>query len=329
MKELSNLFKKHGFVHGKSKFSIDQINTFHKEFYPIFETKRKRFQSNFKKENSLAANHDINRWNMLLPSDSQMMKSAFYADDEIFTTLKSIFDGDFALVFFSSDIASPGSTFQTIHQDTNDFGVALNVPLVDSDEVNGATQIFTDTHIQSKNSTFSNESNTFSDDEIISRAKNQVPNYLNVKKGDYTLRDLRLIHRGTPNLTNKDRPYLSSIFLPTYSNEVPDFEAINYGWKTFNEFKKEAFSLGRIDLIDYANTFGRLIIIGSNSDRINRPIPKNISNKLDENALYCLRYALFEDKNLNNKIKRCPILSSDLLREIENAKNEFNDLKNK
>ena len=107
-----------------------------------------------------------------------------------------------------------------------------------------------------------------------------TPVSLNVEQGDYTFRDLRLIHRVTPNNTLEHRPYLSAIFLPTHSNQAPDFKTIKYGLDTFNEFKKVAFPSGRTDLIDYANTFGRLIILNSNSDRIQRPIPKHISDQL-------------------------------------------------
>lgn len=318
--------KENGYYHGIGKLSPILIDKFKSEFDLFFEDKRKRFLSRFESNTNYSANHDINRWNMLLPSDSEMLKSGFFVQDDLFKTLQSVFDDHFALVFFSSDISSPGSAFQTIHQDGNDFAVALNVPLVDSDEQNGATHIYPKTHRLSDDSPFTNESNAFSDEDIIKRSKLLDPVSLNVKVGDYTLRDLRLIHRGTPNNTTEHRPYLSSIFLPSSENVAPTFESINYGLSTFKHFKDIAFPSGKSNLIDYANTFGRLVLGFSNSDRVNRPIPKHISNQLSEDALYCLRFAFFEDEKLNKRIIRNDKSSEELLHEIELAKVEFEQL---
>ncbi|MFY7667940.1 MAG: phytanoyl-CoA dioxygenase family protein [Crocinitomicaceae bacterium] len=326
--QVSIQLKENGYYHGIEKLSPILINKFKTEFDLFFEDKRKRFFSRFESKSNYSANHDINRWNMLLPSDSEMMKSGFFAQDELFQTLQTVFDDHFALVYFSSDISSPGSAFQTIHQDGNDFAVALNVPLVDSDEQNGATHIYPKTHRISDNAPFTNESNLFSDEDIIHRAEQLNPVSLDVKIGDYTLRDLRLIHRGTPNKTTEQRPYLSSIFLPSSNNVAPTFESINYGLNTFKQFKDLAFPTGKTELIDYANTFGRLVLGFSNSDRVNRSIPKHISDQLNENALYCLRFAFFEDDKLNNRIIRNDKSSEELLHEIELAKVEFEQLAN-
>ena len=327
MNNIISFFKQHGYYHGKAALSLDLVETFKSEFDPIFAEKQKRFYARFTEPGMYGANHDINRWNMLLPSESSMLRSAFFAREELFNTLKSVFHGDFSLVFFSSDISSPGSTFQTIHQDGNDFAVALNVPLVDSNEVNGATQIYPDTHRISSDSEFTNESNEFTDEQIIARANALNPLTLDVKRGDYTLRDLRLIHRGTPNNTDNHRPYLSVIFLPSSQNEAPRFEVIQEGLDLFVQFKEEAFPTGNIRLIDYANTFGRLVMAYAQSDRVHRPISKDVSDQLDERALYCLRFAKFEDEALNDRIVRTDGTSQELLKEIQVAKDEFRKIK--
>jgi hypothetical protein len=327
MRDCVAFFKDQGYYHGKQKFSKDLIDSFKDEFDPIFEAKRKRFYARFKEQGNYGANHDINRWNMLLPSNSRMLQSAFFAEEELFEMLKSSFDEDFALVFFSSDISSPGSTFQTIHQDGNDFAVALNLPLVDSNERNSATHIYPKTHRLHDTAPFSNASNSFRDEEIFERASQLTPLSLDVLKGDYTLRDLRLIHRGTPNLTMDHRPYLSAIFLPSSHNEAPSFEVIYEGLELFSQFKAEAFPTGKVGLIDYANTFGRLVMAYAQSDRVNRPIAKEISALLDERALYCLRFAKFEDEKLNQRIVRNEATSQALREEIRIARTEFENLK--
>jgi ectoine hydroxylase-related dioxygenase (phytanoyl-CoA dioxygenase family) len=325
MSLINNEFKKQGYYHGKNKFAPDVIHQFKNEFDVFFKEKRDRFKNRFTNKSDYSANHDINRWNMLIPSNSFMLSSSFYATDEIFNTLKEIFDGDFSLVFFSSDISSPGSAFQTIHQDGNDFSIALNVPLIDSNEINGATHVFPYTHLEDGQK-FSCNSNNFSDTEIIERVKNLSPLSLNVNVGDYTLRDLRLIHRGTPNKTNEHRPYLSSIFMPSEKDSAPEFKVIEYGLSVFQDFKNRAFPKGRADLIDFANTFGRVVISLSFSDRIKYPVPISISNQLNQNALYCLRFSKFEDEKLNSRINRNKSSSEYLLSEIEKAKVDFEKL---
>jgi ectoine hydroxylase-related dioxygenase (phytanoyl-CoA dioxygenase family) len=323
MKEMITFFKENGYYCGRDKFDHQIIEAIKTEFDDIFAEKQRRFFDKLQGKDYYAANHDINRWNMLLPSDSEAIKSSFFARKEIFGLLKSLFQSPFALVFFSSDISSPGSEFQTIHQDGNDFAIALNVPLVNSDENNGATHIYPGTHKPSPNHAFSLDSNSFLDEEIIERAKQLKPLSLNVKIGDYTLRDLRLIHRGAPNKTKFHRPYLSSIYLPSTENTAPTFDAINYGLSTFKYFKDKAFPTGREELIDYANTFGRTVMLHSFSDRVARPIPKDISRLMSEEALYCMRFAKFEDDKLNNRITRTKFTSKELLEDVEIAKSEF------
>ena len=189
--------------------------------------------------------------------------------------------------------------------------------------MNSATQIYPDTHRISTDYEFTNDSNEFTDDEIIARANALNPLTLNVKRGDYTLRDLRLIHRGTPNNTDDHRPYLSVIFLPSSRNQAPSFEVIQEGLDLFVQFKDEAFPTGNIRLIDYANTFGRLVMAYAQSDRVHRTISKEVSDQLDERALYCLRFAKFEDDRLNQRVVRTEATSQELLKEIQAAKNEF------
>jgi ectoine hydroxylase-related dioxygenase (phytanoyl-CoA dioxygenase family) len=329
MNKAIDFFKKNGYYHAENHFEQSLINDLKNDFYPYFQEKKKRFENRFSNDQTnYGANHDINRWNMLLPSETSLITSCFYSDSTIFSILKGVFNSEFSLVFFSSDIAAPGSEFQTIHQDGNDFAVALNIPLVESNEFNGSTQIFPGTHSEKIHGDFTNESNTFTDEETLERSALVKPIHLNLKTGDATLRDLRLIHRGTPNHSNEIRPYLSAIFLPVEAENAPTFETIEKGLDVFEKFKKEAFEIGNIDLIDYANTFGRLVMGFSNSDRIKRPISKKISDQLDENALYCFRFAKFEDETLNTKIIRNENTSRPLEDEIQNALVEFEELKN-
>lgn len=326
MNDHLNQVKKDGFCLVESAISMDTIEEFKRDFYPLFEEKKAQFRSQFKDGSKYSANHDINRWNMLLPSNSVLLSSGFYASPEIMSVLRGVFDTPFALVFFSSDIASPGSTYQTIHQDGNDFAIALNVPLVDSTAENGSTQVFPGTHRVSDEAAFSTASNEFTDEQMEERAAKLTPLHLDVKCGDLTLRDLRLIHRGTPNHSDVDRPYLSAIYLPSPEDTAPTFETIEAGLAAFAEFKKRAFPTGRVELIDFADTFGRLVMGFSHSDRVQRPIPKHVSDELNEDARYVLRFAKFEDDELNARIRRDEQTSAALAEQIALARKEFDKL---
>lgn len=84
--------KKDGFCLVKSALSIDAIEQFKHDFYPLFEDKKARFRSQFKDRSKYSANHDISRWNMLLPSNSVLLSSGFYASPEIMSVLRGVFD---------------------------------------------------------------------------------------------------------------------------------------------------------------------------------------------------------------------------------------------
>ncbi len=314
-------FKKNGYYHAKNQISTLLIEKLKSEWDFLIQDKMKRF--------NYQANHDKNRWNMLLPSEFILHLNDFLMDNTLFELLASLFKEDFALVFFSSDIAAPGSEFQTSHQDTNDFGIALNIPLVQSDENNGSTQIFPSTHLDPENPIFTTKSNLFSDEEVMERVKNQQPIHLNMNLGDYSIRDLRLIHRGTPNYSSSLRPYLSLIFLKSSHNQAPHFETIQYGLKIFEKLRNEAITLQNLDLLNFANILGRSIMIYAQSDRIKRPIPKFVSDKMQEQTLYYFRFAYFEDIKLNQRVTRSDSMSDELLHEIETAQSEFQKLKRK
>jgi hypothetical protein len=284
------------------------------DFDRMFAAKRTRFAEALgdKKIHHYFANHDRNRWNMLLESDSAVLKSQFFADKSIFDLLQQIFNTDFVVVFLSSDIAGPGSSFQTIHQDGNDFAVALNVPLVDSSAKNGATEIWPGTHIFKPDGSFSRESNNLSDEEIIDIAEKKASRLLDLQIGDATLRDLRLIHRGTPNSGSEFRPYLSAIFFPSEDESVPELSAIRHAGALFAQMKRKALADGSQELQDHANAFGRIFMLLSKSDRGMRPIPKSTSDLFSPEALYLCRFACFEDENLN-KVVRSQEKSEELL----------------
>jgi hypothetical protein len=322
-------FKKQGYFHGKGFFSVELVDRLKAEFDHHFRLKQERFRARLgSPDNRYGANHDIQRWNMLLPSEGALLTSNFFADPAIFSVVSGIFEGPFSLVFLSSDISAPGSAFQTIHQDGNDFAVALNLPLVDADEVNGSTQIFPNTHRTSESSPFNTLSNSFSDQDILDRASTLMPMYMNVAKGDYTLRDLRLIHRGTPNNSDQLRPYLSAIFAPSESEEAPTFDCIHQALETFESFKTVAFKSGSIKLIDFANTFGRMVMLSAQSDRVKRPIPKHVSDRLSEESKYVLRFAKFEDEILQNRVVRTSKSSQELYATIEECRRDFDALVN-
>jgi len=317
-------FLKQGYLHLSQYFDKELILELKKDFDQQFAAKRARFAAalGLKKTHHYSANHDKNRWNMLLESDSELMKSQFFADKRIFEQLQVIFAGNFALIFISSDIAAPNSSFQSIHQDGNDFAVALNVPLVNATAENGATQIWPNTHIFMPDGRFSSASNEFSDEDIYEIAARTVPSYMELLIGDATLRDLRLIHRGTPNHSKEFRPYLSAVFFPVTEEYTPELDAIAHAGRLFKKMKQKALATVSQELQDHANAFGRIFMLLSKSDRVLRPIPKSISDNFSPEALYLCRFAHFEDKKLN-KMERSAEASAELLSICENYERIF------
>lgn len=106
-------------------------------------------------------------------------------------------------ISIGANINLPGSHFQHMHVDSNyyDEFFILNIPLVDTNELNGSISIIPDSHLRPY---------SFINYKIEGLYKKRVR--INQQVGSCLVRTSNLWHRGTPNKTKSIRPMINLVF---------------------------------------------------------------------------------------------------------------------
>lgn len=100
------------------------------------------------------------------------------------------------------NINLPGSKLQHIHID-GDFdeeSFILNIPLIDTNQLNGAIKIIPDSHLEKRSYL----------DYLLSGIS-KMTEQIESKKGEGLIRSSNLWHRGTPNKSDRIRPMLNIV----------------------------------------------------------------------------------------------------------------------
>lgn len=156
----------------------------------------------------------------------------------------------------ATDTPLKGSDYQDLHRDTPPlfpeaasetppFQLAVNFPLVDVTEENGPLETTRGTHLMTKEEGL----NKIEIGEIkIERVM--------MKAGDLMIRDVRAIHRGTPNNTDLPRPMCVIgysrrwLFRPEVSIRIP-----RRTWDGLSDFSKHMLRFNpRVESLDEVDT---------------------------------------------------------------------------
>ena len=118
--------------------------------------------------------------------------------------------------FYNGNTNTPGSTQQNLHMDTDHLwsnlnpshptaSVVVNIPMIDVTEERGAIELWPGTHLDGDVSRHL--------DEATEEAQRKVrpPVRGTTKKGDVLIRDMRLWHRGAPNLSDMHRHMIALV----------------------------------------------------------------------------------------------------------------------
>jgi ectoine hydroxylase-related dioxygenase (phytanoyl-CoA dioxygenase family) len=172
-------------------------------------------------------NRGAHRYYVTLPFAPPFADPAIYEDDAILAIVERLVGSDAVLCQLATDTPLKGSQYQDLHRDapplfpemvteTPPFQLAVNFPLVDVNAANGPTEIAKGTHMIPKQ-------------EALRRLEagevQLTPVYM--RAGDVMVRDVRGIHRGTPNTTDVPRPMVvlgynrKWLFRPEVSIRVP------------------------------------------------------------------------------------------------------------
>jgi ectoine hydroxylase-related dioxygenase (phytanoyl-CoA dioxygenase family) len=172
-------------------------------------------------------NRGPGRYYVTLPFAAPFAEPAFYEDEDILAIVALLVGEDPVMPQLATDTPVLGSDYQDIHRDapplfpetgqeTPPFQLAVNFPLVEVTEENGPFEVAPGTHLLSK-------------EEGLRRIQSGEIRLepVTMRLGDVMIRDVRGLHRGTPNRTSSPRPMVVIgysrrwLFRPEVSIRVP------------------------------------------------------------------------------------------------------------
>lgn len=273
-------------------------------------------------------NHDLNRWNMHLPSTPTFLREEIIAHPNVLAILDELIGPDQALFIIASDTPFSNSGYQNIHQDFSRFGLTVNIPLIDFSEENAPIEVWPGSHVRnsdlSTDAAFHTENVSLSAEEIRQLNQKTQSKCLLLKAGSILIRDQRLVHRGTANRSDKPRPCLSLWYkgnagafrLQELNIPAPHrFLSNRVAWlalKMREAGRSKKTNVQNKSLVNLGSLLGRLVEEFSISDRdYRRKIPTTIFNSLSPKAQHLLRFASLDGNTVSNK--RRSIIGSSIL----------------
>ena len=219
IQDLTNAVLRDGFCILRNHFSVDTLKQWHQAFTPLLE-------DHIAREGDLQ-NRGAARYYVTLPFMAPFAEPTIYEDDVVLAIAGRLVGEDAVMCQLATDTPLLGSDYQAVHRDvpplfpeisqeTPPFQLAVNFPLVDVTPENGPFEVARGTHMLTK------------EEGLRRLASGEVqlePITLNL--GDVMIRDVRGLHRGTPNRTNVPRPMVVIgysrrwLFRPEVSIQVP------------------------------------------------------------------------------------------------------------
>ena len=151
-------------------------------------------------------NRGPGRYYVTLPFCAPFADPDFYEDEDVLGVVFRLVGRDAVMCQLATDTPLLGSDYQDVHRDapplfpetnreTPPFQLAVNFPLVDVTGENGPFEVARATHMLSK-------------EEGLRRIESgeSTLEAIMLKAGDVMIRDVRGLHRGTPNRTAEPRP---------------------------------------------------------------------------------------------------------------------------
>jgi ectoine hydroxylase-related dioxygenase (phytanoyl-CoA dioxygenase family) len=187
-----------GFCVLPQHFSTRKLTGWRETFTPLLE-------EHIRREGDLQ-NRGAARYYVTLPFDAPFADEEIFADADVLAIVENLVGADFTMVQLATDTPLFGSEYQDIHRDapplfpeikaeTPSFQLAVNFPLVDVTPENGPFEVARGTHLMTKEDGL----------KLIETGEKPLEPIC-LKMGDVMIRDVRGLHRGTPNKTDVPRP---------------------------------------------------------------------------------------------------------------------------
>ena len=151
-------------------------------------------------------NRGSNRYYVTLPFQAPFADPGIFEDEDVLAVVTRLVGDDAVMCQLATDTPLLGSDYQEIHRDTPPlfpelgretppYQLAVNFPLVDVHSTNGPFEVARGTHMMTK------------EDGMRAIQSGQAPlEPITMRFGDVMIRDVRGLHRGTPNRTEEPRP---------------------------------------------------------------------------------------------------------------------------
>ncbi|HKR01023.1 MAG TPA: phytanoyl-CoA dioxygenase family protein [Pyrinomonadaceae bacterium] len=167
------------------------------------------------------------RYYVTLPFAAPFSDPLVFEDEDVLAIVERLVGEDTVMCQLATDTPLLGSEYQDVHRDalplfpetgeeTPPFQLAVNFPLVDVTIENGPFEITRGTHMVSK------------EEGLRRLAAGEIQlEPLVMRVGDVMIRDVRALHRGTPNRTKVPRPMVVIgysrrwLFRPEVSIRIP------------------------------------------------------------------------------------------------------------
>ncbi|HEX8231948.1 MAG TPA: phytanoyl-CoA dioxygenase family protein [Caulobacteraceae bacterium] len=179
-------------------FPVEKIDAWNRAFQPLLEAtiERERDDPNRGKE----------RYYVTLPFHDLWADPEIIDNDAVMAVVEELVGADGVMCQLASDTPLMGSEYQDLHRDTQllfpetgaespPYQLAVNFALVDVTAENGPMEMAAGTHMLSKAEGLR---------RIETGEAPLEPQYM--ARGDVMIRDVRHVHRGTPNRTFTPRP---------------------------------------------------------------------------------------------------------------------------
>lgn len=168
-----------------------------------------------------------NRHYITLPFQAPFADESIFADPDLLGVVERVAGDDPVMCQLATDTPLAGSDYQDVHRDTPalfenftetpSFQLAVNFPLCDVTLENGPLETTLGTH------------RMHAQDALAAYEQGKAPlKAITMKLGDVMIRDVRGLHRGTPNRTAEPRPMVvigysrSWYFRPEVHIDVPE-----------------------------------------------------------------------------------------------------------
>jgi ectoine hydroxylase-related dioxygenase (phytanoyl-CoA dioxygenase family) len=192
---LAQDFERDGFVLLREHFARATIEAWRDAFTPLLAPHRE----------AADGNRGPGRYYVTLPFEGAFADPSIFCDEDIVAIVERVAGADPVMCQLATDTPVRGSDFQDWHRDTPalfddapetpSFQLAVNFPLVDVDDSNGPLETTRGTYRMSR------------EEALAGLADGRFPaERVPMRIGDVMIRDVRGLHRGTPNLSGAPRP---------------------------------------------------------------------------------------------------------------------------